>query len=70
MGGKVPTEYYLNIPAPEPKDYMESLSMMPGAKKKMKFKVDVVNSILRCVKDPFANKELFLIRVQMTGGNS
>jgi len=45
----VPHEYYLSNSAPQPKDGMETMTVIAGAggKKKIKFKVDVINSILR-----------------------
>jgi len=47
MGGPVPKSYYLTTSAPFPKKYMETLNVIAGGKKKLKFKVDDVNSILR-----------------------
>jgi isopentenyl diphosphate isomerase/L-lactate dehydrogenase-like FMN-dependent dehydrogenase len=49
MGGKVPYSYYLSNSAPVVKDYMETMNIIAGAGgcKKLKYKVDVENSILR-----------------------
>ncbi|XP_046633840.1 SEC14-like protein 2 isoform X1 [Daphnia pulicaria] len=49
MGGEVPYSYYLSNSAPVPKDYMETINIIAGAGgfKKLKYKIDVVNSILR-----------------------
>ena len=49
MGGPIPVDYYLSKTV-EPKDYYETFSIVAGAggKKKMKFKVDVPESIFRC----------------------
>lgn len=49
MGGEVPLSYYMSNSAPVAKDYMESMSIIAGAGgfKKLKFKVDIENSILR-----------------------
>lgn len=49
MGGEVPLSYYMSNSAPVAKDYMESANIIAGAGgwKKLKFKVDVPNSILR-----------------------
>lgn len=47
MGGSVPKSYYLTTSAPVPKKYMDTLNVIAGGKKKLKFKVDDVNSILR-----------------------
>ena len=51
MGGKVPYSYYLSNSAPVAKDYMETMNIIAGSGgcKKLKYKVDVANSILRCV---------------------
>ena len=48
-GGEVPLSYYLSNSAPVAKDYMESANIIAGAGgwKKLKFKVDVPNSVLR-----------------------
>lgn len=50
MGGSVPKSYYLTTSAPVPKKYMDTLNVIAGGKKKLKFKVDDVNSILRYLK--------------------
>ncbi|EFX85396.1 hypothetical protein DAPPUDRAFT_238038 [Daphnia pulex] len=49
MGGEVPYSYYLSNSAPVPKDYMETINIIAGAGgfKKLKYKIDVANSILR-----------------------
>ncbi|XP_046633824.1 SEC14-like protein 2 [Daphnia pulicaria] len=47
MGGEVPSSYYLSNNPPVAKDYMETMSIGAGGRKKMKFKVDVPNSVLR-----------------------
>lgn len=48
MGGEIPEEYYLNK-TPQAKDYMETANIMAGTvgRKKLKFKVEKVNSILK-----------------------
>lgn len=48
LGGGIPEEYFLNK-TPEVKDYMETASIMAGTvgRKKLKFKVDKVNSVLK-----------------------
>nr|CAH0109508.1 unnamed protein product [Daphnia galeata] len=49
MGGKVPYSYYLSNSAPVAKDYMETMNIIAGSSgcKKLKYKVDVANSILK-----------------------
>ncbi|KAI9561272.1 hypothetical protein GHT06_012228 [Daphnia sinensis] len=49
MGGEVPYTYYLSNNGPVAKDYMETMSVMAGlsGKKKLKFNVDVPESIVR-----------------------
>ena len=47
MGGEVPSSYYLSNNGPVAKDYMETISIGAGGRKKMKFKVDVPFSVLR-----------------------
>ncbi|XP_046460612.1 SEC14-like protein 2 [Daphnia pulex] len=49
MGGEVPYSYYLSNSTPVPKDYMETINIIAGAGgfKKLKYKIDVANSILR-----------------------
>jgi hypothetical protein len=49
MGSEVPYSYYLSNSAPVPKDYMETINIIAGAGgfKKLKYKIDVANSILR-----------------------
>jgi hypothetical protein len=49
MGGEVPVEYYMNNAPPVPKEGMETLTLIAGAGgfKRLKFKVDVVGSVLR-----------------------
>ena len=51
MGGEVPYSYYLSNSAPVAKDYMETMNLIAGASgfKKLKYKIDVTNSILRSV---------------------
>jgi hypothetical protein len=51
MGAEVPYSYYLSNSAPVPKDYMETINVIAGASgfKKLKYKIDVANSILRYV---------------------
>ena len=48
MGGEVPYSYYLRNSAPVAKGYMETSNLIAGASgfKKLKYKVDVENSIL------------------------
>ncbi|KAI9561274.1 hypothetical protein GHT06_012230 [Daphnia sinensis] len=46
MGGKVPESYYLSNNAPVPKDYMETMNVMAGGKKKLKFKIDDADSTM------------------------
>ena len=48
MGGEVPSSYYLSNNGPVAKDYMETMSIGAGGRKKMKYKIDVPFSILRC----------------------
>lgn len=45
----MPREYYLSNSAPQPKESMETLTLLAGAsgKKKIKFRVDQINSILK-----------------------
>lgn len=49
MGGEVPQTYYLSNSLPVAKDYMESMTIIAGAGgfKKLKFKIEEPNSILR-----------------------
>ena len=50
MGGLVNSSYYiLSNNAPVAKDYMESMSVIAGVsgRKKLKFKIDIENSVLR-----------------------
>lgn len=49
MGAEVPYSYYMSNSAPVAKDYMETLNLIAGVGgwKKLKYKVDVENSILR-----------------------
>jgi len=49
MGGEVPREYYMSNNPPVPKEGMETLTLIAGAGgfKRLKFKVDVVGSVLR-----------------------
>lgn len=51
MAGEVPHEYYMSNDPPQVKDYMESANIIAGAGgwKKLKFKVDEVNSILKYI---------------------
>ena len=51
MGAEVPYSYYLSNSTPVAKDYMETMNLIAGASgfKKLKYKVDVTNSILRSV---------------------
>ena len=55
MGGEVPYSYYLSNSTPVAKDYMETMNLIAGASgfKKLKYKVDVTNSILRSVQHLF-----------------
>ncbi|XP_032781292.1 SEC14-like protein 2 [Daphnia magna] len=46
MGGKVPESYYLSNNAPVAKDYMETMNVMAGGKKKLKFKIDAADSTM------------------------
>ena len=43
----VPKSFYLATSAPIPKKYMDTINVNAGGKKKLKFTVDDVNSILR-----------------------
>lgn len=69
MAGEVPHEHYMTNDSPQAKDYMETATIIAGASgwKKLKFKVDEVNSILRYLKHcyGFASTEL-----SMTQGGS
>lgn len=47
MGGKVPSSYYLSNNLPVAKDYMETMSVGAGGKKKLKYDVNVPFSVLR-----------------------
>jgi hypothetical protein len=49
MGGEVPKHYYLRNNLPVPKEDMDSITLIAGVGgfKKLKFKVLIVNSILR-----------------------
>lgn len=47
MGGKVPTSYYLSNNLPVAKDYMKTMTVGAGGKKKMKYDVDIARSILK-----------------------
>nr|CAH0109450.1 unnamed protein product [Daphnia galeata] len=47
MGGKVPTSYYLSNNLPVAKDYMKTMTIGAGGKKKMKYDVDIARSILK-----------------------
>nr|CAH0109448.1 unnamed protein product [Daphnia galeata] len=49
MGAEVPYSYYLSNSTPVAKDYMETMNLIAGASgfKKLKYKIDVTNSILR-----------------------
>ena len=49
MGGEVPYSYYLSNSPPVAKDYMETLNIGAGGLKRLKYKIDVANSILRYV---------------------
>lgn len=62
MGGQVPREYYLSNSAPVPRDDMESMHIIAGAggKKKLKFKVNAVNSVLRLHYHNSNNVELYI----------
>lgn len=53
MGGEVPLTYYMSNSAPVAKDYMETMNLIAGASgfKKLKFKIDVENSILRYLRN-------------------
>lgn len=55
MGAEVPYSYYMSNSAPVAKDYMETLNLIAGVGgwKKLKYKVDVENSILRYVNETF-----------------
>jgi hypothetical protein len=49
MGGRIPKHYYLSNNLPVPKEDMDSITLIAGVGgfKKLKFKVLIVNSILR-----------------------
>ena len=49
MGGEVAKEHYMSNSLPVPKEGMETLTLIAGAGgfKRLKFKVDVVGSVLR-----------------------
>ncbi|XP_046460828.1 SEC14-like protein 2 [Daphnia pulex] len=47
FGGEVPHSYYLSNSAPVAKDYMETINIGAGGSKKLQYKIDVANSILR-----------------------
>ncbi|XP_046633790.1 SEC14-like protein 2 isoform X2 [Daphnia pulicaria] len=47
MGGKIPSSYYLSNNPPVAKDYMETMSIGAGGRKKLKYDVDVVRSNLK-----------------------
>ena len=47
MGGKVPTSYYLSNNLPVAKDYMVTITIGAGGKKKMKYDVHIARSTLK-----------------------
>jgi hypothetical protein len=47
MGSKVSTSYYLSNNQPVAKDYMKTMTIGAGGKKKMKYDVDIARSILK-----------------------
>ena len=47
MGGQVPTSYYLKKEKLKPRQGMKVVNVSRKSKKKLKFKVDVINSTLR-----------------------
>jgi hypothetical protein len=47
MGGKIPSSYYLSNNPPVAKNYMETMSIGAGGRKKLKYDVDVARSNLK-----------------------
>lgn len=49
MGAEVPKEYYLRNSAPKPRKGMETAHIIAGSggKKKLKFKVDTIDTLLK-----------------------
>ena len=47
MGSKVSTSYYLSNNQPVAKDYMKTMTIGAGGKKKMKYDIGIARSILK-----------------------
>ncbi|XP_057372739.1 SEC14-like protein 2 [Daphnia carinata] len=47
LGGEVPPSYYMEVVKPTPKEYMTSLTLSSGSKKKLEYKIIQTNSVLR-----------------------
>ncbi|XP_057372735.1 SEC14-like protein 2 [Daphnia carinata] len=47
MGGKVPESYYLSNNTPVPKDYMTTMNITAGGKKKLRFEINSAGSTIR-----------------------